>query len=167
MKYRKTTKFFEYIGYLTTKPQKALLLLLLIGVQIGCNKYPKRGQSVNKGDIVGNYETECQTTYSAIERTIIIKNVAEFDSVFKEQSCVNTAKNFDFNSFSILGQRVKFKCDSKIIRELKIDHNSKLYIYKVKFKDVGMCARDGSALNLVIVPKIPVDYIVEFNVEED
>jgi hypothetical protein len=167
MKYRKTSKFFKCTGHLAAKTQKAILLLFVILLQTACNKYPKRGESLNQGGIVSNFETEYQTAYAAIVKTSIIKNVAEFDSVLKDQICVNTSKNFDFNSFSINGQTISFNCNAKIIREVKINHNNKLYTYTINFKDVGMCIRHGMTPNLVIVPKISDDYKVEFKVHED
>lgn len=168
MKLKKTSKIFQRTVYLVTQTKKTFLLLLVILVQTSCNKYPKRGESINKGEIVGNYQdSECYSMTNLFTNTCVIKSMVDFDSILQGSSCINTPTNFDFNSFSIIGQRIKFKCNSKIIREVKIDHSNKLYTYTVKFKDVGTCMSQGSTSNLVIVPKIPADYNVEFKVKED
>ena len=150
-----------------TKNITTYLLLLFVCLQTSCNKYPKRGESVNRGDIIDNFQQpDCYSIKTYTNDECVIKSIADFDSI-KGSTCVPGPINFDFNSFSVIGKTIQFGCDVKIIRELKIDHDNKQYVYTVKFKDVGMCKRLGITSNLVVVPKIPTDYSVIFNVHED
>lgn len=144
-----------------------LLLLLIVFSQTTCKKYPRRGESVNRGDIVDNFRGfECYSINTYTNDACIIRSVADFDTI-KGSTCVPAPIDFDFNSYSVLGQGFKFRCDVKIIREVKIDYNNKQYIYTVNFKDMGTCLRAGYAFNMVVVPKIPADYKVIFKVHED
>lgn len=122
---------------------------------------------MNRGEIIDNFQLpECYSIGTFTNNACIIKSVADLDTI-EGSTCVPAAINFDFNSFSVLGQGFNFDCSAKIIREVKIDHNNKLYNYTVKFKDLGICKKLGMPTNLVVVPKIPADYKVEFNIQED
>jgi len=150
-----------------TKLWTTFLLFIIIFSQTTCEKYPKRGESVNRGDIIDNFrQPDCYSIKTYTNDACIIKSVADFDTI-KGSTCVAGPIAFDFNSYSVIGQGIKFGCNAKIIREVKIDHDNKQYIYTVKFKDVGMCKRAGYSFNLVTVPKIPADYTVVFNVHKD
>jgi hypothetical protein len=146
---------------------KTYFLLLIVLLLNSCDKYPKRGESVNKGDIIDNFNLpDCYSikTYNGDE--CVIKSIADIDTA-GSSACVPDPINLDFNSFSVIGKTIRFDCSAKIIRELKINHDSKQYIFTIKYKQVGICKRLGFAFNLVTVPKIPADYTVVFNVHKD
>jgi len=150
-----------------TKNITTYLLLLFVCLQTSCRKYPKRGESVNRGDIIDNFlEPDCYSIKTYTNNACIIKSIADFDTI-KYSTCVPAPINFDFNSYSIIGQAITYNCEAKIIRELKIDHDNKQYIYTVKYKNVGLCKKLGYSSNLIIVPKIPADYIVKFDLHKD
>jgi len=130
-----------------------------------CKKYPKLGNSVNKGEIIGSIETsKCDYT---MPDEVVIKTQAELDTVFKN-SCTNIPDTFDFVNYSIIGRIINGGgCGLKIIREVIINHVTRNYTYKICFKDKGICFSKLSDYNLVLVPKIPDQYDVVFKVEED
>jgi hypothetical protein len=150
-----------------TRQITTYILLLIVCLQTSCKKYPKRGDSVNRGDIIDNFkQPDCYSVKTYTNDECIIKSIADFDTI-KGSTCLPGPIDFDFNSFSVIGKTIRFGCEVKIIRDLKIDHDNKQYIYTINFKDVGICKKLGFAFNLVKVPKIPSDYTVVFNVHED
>jgi len=127
-----------------------------------CRKYPQRGESVNKGEIVGNYTLpEC---YYPVRPG---NYVTIDDSSDLETSCTPGPLNINFNEHSVLGISISGKCDLKIIREVTIDSDAKVYTYKISFKDAGLCGSKITNLNMVLVPKIPSDYRVDFIIHRD
>jgi hypothetical protein len=144
---------------------KLFLLLALCSMITNCRKYPKRGQSLNKGEIIADYTGVNKSCIYFRNDECIVNSKIELDSIFS--TCITKPDSIDFNSYSILGKTITGACDLKIIRELKIDHSAKQYIYSIKFKDGGICFKKGVDYNLVIVPKIPPEYSVQFNVHED
>ena len=133
----------------------------------GCGKYPRRGESVNRGEIIGNFEMpRCYTAATYTGNVCVIRAAGDLDTA-EFAGCIPAAIDVDFNKVSVLGHTISYGCTAKIIRELKIDHLKKEYNYTVKFKDQGICKRLGMAYNLVLVPKIPEDYRVNFFVHED
>jgi hypothetical protein len=133
-----------------------------------CDKYPRRGESVNRGEIIDNFNYPgcigSIRTYT--DDACIINGISDFDTL-DQQSCIPAQLPVDFNAVSVIGKTIRFDCSAKIIRELSIDHANKQYNYTVNFKDAGICKRLGIAYNLVVVPKIPPGYTVNFMVHED
>jgi hypothetical protein len=72
----------------------------------------------------------------------------------------------DFNSYTLLGiQTGMSECDS-LIREVTVDTSSKKYIYEINIKRYReTCSQILKlSMNWVLVPKLPSEYKVDFNV---
>lgn len=148
-----------------------IFLIVILSIQFTtCHKYPRKGESGNHGDIIDSYKLpDCYGPKStnADADEYIIKSFDDLDTSASYYNCVKGQPNLDFNTYSVIGKTTRGDCNVKIRRELKIDHESKQYIYTISFKDRGICKKLALNNNLVIVPKIPNDYTVVFNVKED
>ncbi len=147
---------------------RSIQLIILFGACLmltACGKYPRRGESVNRGDIVESFILpNCYSIKTYTDNACIVRSFSDLDTL-GGSNCQPAA--FDFNSYSVIGQTITYGCNARIIRELKIDHESKQYLYTVNFKEGGFCKRLGYAYNLVKVPKIQADYTVVFRVHKD
>lgn len=153
---------------------KQLSKIFLIAIAslflVTCHKYPRKGESGNHGEIIDNYVLpNCYSPKSTNNNAdeYIIKSFDDLDTSASYYNCIKGQPNLDFSTYSVIGKTLRGGCSMKIRRELKIDHQNKQYIYTINFKDRGMCKKLVLNDNLVIVPKIPTDYTVVFNVEED
>lgn len=148
--------------------KKSILLLSVIALFSACSKYPKRGQSINKGDIIDNYAvTDINTINLATNGEYVIKDQKMLDSLLYNKPWTdNTNNSFDFNQHSIIGKYISGGCKLSIIRDLCIDHSRKRFTYTIRFRDAGICFAKAVNYNLVIVPKIPDDYTVVVHVKE-
>lgn len=139
------------------------VLLLLTG----CSKYPKRGQSINKGEIVKSYSVNDISYIRYIPNgEYIIKDQKMLDSLLNRLPGQNNTTPIDFTSHSVIGKYISGGCSLRIIRELCIDHTRREYSYTIRFKDSGICFAKAEDYNLVVVPKIPDNYTVSFRVKE-
>jgi len=149
---------------------KITAILLFTLLFVSCHKkYPRKGESGNRGEIIDNYNfPDCYGPKNlSSNNEYIIKSFDDLDTSRSYYNCVKGQPNIDFTVYSVIGKSVKGDCSMKIRRELKIDHQNKQYIYTINFKDRGMCKKLVWNDNFVIVPKIPNDYTVVFKVEED
>ncbi len=147
---------------------KIALFIFTAALFTACHKYPRKGESGNHGEIIGNYELpNCYNPKSNDNYEFIIRSFDDLDTSEAYYNCVKGQSNLDFNTYSVLGKTVRGDCNMKIRRELMINHESKQYIYTISFKDRGICEKLAVNNNLVIVPKIPNDYTIVFKVEED
>lgn len=95
-------------------------------------------------------------------KEFVIRHANDFDY---SEECMIDISGFDFENQSILGKTIAGGCDLKIKRELIIDHYAKTYTFHLRVKDCGICQKEAYNDNLVIVPAIPEDYEVIFEVE--
>jgi hypothetical protein len=144
----------------------ASALLLLTWLMSTCSKFPKRGQSINKGAIVDNFTGTACGIKTYTNDACIIRSTGDFETG-NDPACASSALAFDFKRFSIIGKTISGTCELKIIREVQIDHDKKQYTYTIRFKDKGICMKKAVNDNLVVVPCIPNDYTVLFNAVEE
>ncbi len=123
-----------------------------------------KAKTKNTGSIVQVFSSaECFNPRPNDHGEFVVKSLADLDTA----NCKPTTAPVDFRQHSIIGKSVKGGCNVRIIsRNVTIHHTDKIYEYTVVFKDCGLCKRLGIINNMVIVPKIPNDYTVVFNVKE-
>ncbi|MEZ4916261.1 MAG: hypothetical protein R2836_04680 [Chitinophagales bacterium] len=113
------------------------------------------------GDFIGEYKGDrCSWTGNYFEN-IVIDN----DSTLNYFTGCNSNNTFDFNIYSLIGQRLEGGCNIRTVKNLEINHSSKKYIYTGKVRECGMCKSLEMEFQLMIVPKIPSDYTVVFEVK--
>jgi hypothetical protein len=81
----------------------------------------------------------------------------------------DTAKlpEIDFEKFTLLGKETHGGgCGVKFEREVLKDTKNKKIIYKISVEYIGPCYMLFVSYNFVLVPKIPADYEIEFQVEK-
>lgn len=141
----------------------ALVLILIVVFLGSCGSSPFcRAGTKNTGDIVEVY-SDCLTPLVITNGEFVVRSLKDLDS----GTCLKNMASFDFQNYSIIGKEVTGGCNVRIIsRDVKIDQSAKQYRYTITFKDCGLCKRMAIVPNRVIVPKIPNDYEVSFDVVE-
>jgi hypothetical protein len=79
---------------------------------------------------------------------------------------VQNKTSIDFDKFSVIGKNVAIKgCNPFFIREVVFNSDSKIIDYNISSGNCGWCNYTtlGSD-NAILVPKIPNDYQVRFNI---
>jgi hypothetical protein len=72
----------------------------------------------------------------------------------------------DFDRYTLLGKYASGKCKAKFFRQVLQDDAAKTVTFNILVKDRGLCKSAAISWNWVLVPKIPEDYTITFNVEE-
>jgi hypothetical protein len=144
------------------------VLTLLVGLLVLTNcKYPKRGESRNHAPIIEDFELPpCYSIGTYTNESCVVRHATDF-AADTSGNCPAGPIEFDFNAYSVLGVTITYGCSARIVRELKIDHPGKRYVYTVKYKEAGLCKKLGYDFNLVKVPAIPPDYTVVFDVRKE
>lgn len=72
----------------------------------------------------------------------------------------------DFEKYSILAVRTAVECDVVFHRHVDIDRGNKVCNYHIKMTTYRECKGILINVNLVVIPKIEDDYIVNFSAEQ-
>ena len=138
--------------------------LTLLTILTSCSKGPKCwGDDKNKGDIEDNFEMpDCYGADISTDHNYVIRSSDDLDTL---DNCTRDPFPVDFTQHSIIGQVVSGQCNIKVIRDLTIDDNNKEYVYTVTVKECGLCKKEGIDDQLVLVPAIPNDYTIRFDVK--
>jgi len=144
---------------------KSLVIVVSFLTFSSCGKAPGCwGENKNKGEIINNFTIRsCTSTLYGENHEFIIRTSNDLNS---SEACMIDISGFDFASQSIIGKTVYGGCTMKIKRDLTINHETKIYTYKIIAKDCGFCKKELYNDNLVVVPAIPQDYQVVFEVEK-
>ena len=79
-----------------------------------------------------------------------------------------TMSGFDFSKRTIIGNGVNGGgCSSKIEKNVRRNDATKEYIYTIKATWCGNCEMAIGSYEWISVPKIPADYTIKFNVEQE
>lgn len=142
----------------------AVLVLIIISFSFACSKSPKCwGDNKIKGEIIESISFPiCSLQPGLNDGEYIIRDSSDL-AIFED--CLPDDFEIDFNEVSILGRPTGFQCKAKFIREVSIDNSNKKYIYSITIKECGTCKSMGFTDNFVIVPAIPEDYSVSFDIE--
>ena len=133
---------------------------------LSCNKSLNcKGDDEIKGEIIDDINLSCNYVgQQANDNTYIIKSLNDLIPNSTSEECENSV-NVDFNKYSIIGQRIDGQCKMKIIHDLKIDHDTKKYTLTSKVKEFVFCKSQIISTRLLLVPAIPEDYSVEFEID--
>lgn len=79
----------------------------------------------------------------------------------------STYDPIDFSMYTLLGKYARGKCNVTFERNvIRNDSQKKLY-YDIKVHQCGTCEINWESMNWVLIPKMPNDYEVVFNVNEE
>jgi hypothetical protein len=151
-----------------------LIILLAIGFS-SCSKSPAcKGQDENNGIIekyYGNHNFPmCMETYVNEQGTLVIRSNEELSTII-DSNCANLPEagysedppEIDFSKYSLLGfWATGGGCEIKIVREVTSSDEDGKYYYKIKIIECGLCDMLRYDANLVLVPKLPEDFKVDF-----
>lgn len=151
--------------YSTSKLGLGVFILILFTT---CIKGPRCwGENKNKGIIkseVTDIPFPSDIIGSSIGAKYIISSEIEFKKLF-DSIDYSKLPTIDFNSFTLLGKYETGGCYTKVIREVTDIPKEKKYLYKIKIRNCGACKRGSVLFNFVLVPKLPSDYTVTFEVD--
>jgi hypothetical protein len=78
----------------------------------------------------------------------------------------NVFPEIDFERYSVLGaQATGTGCNVTFEKQVYRDEGSQKIIYAVKVKEEGNCEKTSTNRNLILVPRIPPEYSVEFLIQ--
>lgn len=136
-----------------------LSVLVLISA---CGKSPFCwGDDKDKGIIEEKLSVMC---FPHTGKEFVITNDSKFRQLFYPDTCKQIS--IDFNKYTLLGLYASGGCTMKIKREVIRDEDKKEYFYKVIARDCGMCKKMTFDYNFVLVPKLPKDWTVRFELKE-
>lgn len=147
------------------KTTLTIIILILLTFFTSCIKEPNcRGDDINEGAIIDNYDLPDCYYYSDTVNTheYIILSADDLDTI---DNCTPDPLTIDFSQHSIIGMWVSGQCELKVIRKLTIDNTKKEYLYSMTVRECGLCKLFAHDFQLVLVPAIPNDYTVRFEVE--
>jgi hypothetical protein len=76
----------------------------------------------------------------------------------------NVFPDVDFSRFSVLGYHASGTgCNVTFERHVSRDDQNKSILYELTVIEEGMCEQDFINRNLILVPRIPSDYVVDFS----
>jgi hypothetical protein len=156
-----------------------VILILVLAILNSCSKSPKCwGEDENKGIIVKDYSTRdfpmCIEAYVSEHQQMIITSEEELAGIV-DSNCVNIPEagystvppDIDFNTNSLLGFWATGQCETKFIREVSANETDQKYVYEITVKECGTCKSERYDPNLVLVPKLPDGYSVDFTLRND
>ena len=143
--------------------------VLIIGAFLSCSKSPKCwGDNKNKGIIENSIRIDCEP--ASEQQEFVITNDSIFEQVFTNPftgQLYCTLPVVDFNNYSLLGLFTTGSCEIKYIREVNRNESEQNYHYKVVVKSCGTCKKESYSYNWVTVPKIPDDWNVTFDIDNN
>lgn len=150
--------------------EKIKLILLIIGLSVtySCQDKCDKSDEVNSGEIITKFDINwnCNNTHNAC-----IRNLQEFEDYAQSNNCgtESTAElpYVDFSENSILIYNIVENGCCIFNRTVTLDTTAKIVIYSIdhiKCGCGGIIAMDIWTVdnNMVLVPKIPDDYTIDF-----
>jgi hypothetical protein len=76
----------------------------------------------------------------------------------------NVFHDVDFSQYSVLGYHATGTgCNVTFERHVYSDEQNKAILYELTVVEEGICEKDFNNRNLILIPRIPSDYIVDFS----
>jgi hypothetical protein len=148
---------------------KKMFLMIFLIATLSCIKknceVPK--QIIGTGEIVSTAKVSHPlTTWVMRDKEHIIQSDSQ--NVYNLQVSFDDGKTYDsidFNKYTLLGKYASEGCEVTFQRNVTKNDSEKKYYYKIIVHQCGLCLTNWESMNWVLVPKIPDDYSVEFEVE--
>ena len=138
-----------------------ILIFAILFLLYSCGKRCS-GKSKFSGVIQTDLNKDCLSSVD-FDDGIIIDNDSVFNYYF--DGYYADCFNVDFNNQTLLGLYADGGCKASFIKNVEIDNSAQKYIYTVKVKNCGLCQALSISNNLVLVPKLPDNWTVEFKVK--
>lgn len=104
------------------------------------------------------------------ETEFVINNQDAYKTILSYRKSDSVCKNFafleiDFSEKTLLGKYTfAAGCSINFIRHVFRDNSSKEIIYSINVSEIGRCEKAVYSMNWILIPKIPSDYKVKFEV---
>jgi antitoxin component YwqK of YwqJK toxin-antitoxin module len=96
---------------------------------------------------------------------LIVRNIDEFTKKFGP-IVKNKLPSLDFDKYMVLGNFTRGSCGSYFERFVIKDISRKIYMYVIRIQQPSCISGPGNrSLNVIIIPKVPSNYKIEFKVE--
>lgn len=113
----------------------------------------------------------CINTFDLRDKEFIITSNEIYHSLLQYKSTHPRCENFelpsiDFSQYRLLGKYAQGGgCSIDFVRKVFRDDSNKKIIYSIKVVEEGSCEKLGASVNWILIPKVPSDYSVEFQVK--
>ena len=145
---------------------KSIIFITLIYIT-SCTKKECRKEDGSEGIIVEDLDYNCSNDHK--DKTYIIdSDTAASRQIVGGVACPDyfNADKIDFHKYTLLGQYASGKCNAKFSRIVERIEQEKRYHYKMIVYECGACKKERVSLNLILVPKLPIDWDVTFSIEK-
>ncbi len=143
-----------------------MLVLFQMGCKGDCYDLVDTSSGVIEQDI--NFGS-CFSDVGALESQYIINDEATYQSLgilpINSPDCEGSSlPEIDFNTYTLLGLYADGACDVSFDRIVEKDEAAMKYIYTISVTSCGNCESLRFGMNWVLVPKLPENYTVDFEV---
>ena len=149
--------------------KKLLLILLMVILYCSCEKKDEIVDITNQCIFPEDNYKPC---YSISADTIIIQDTNTYYNVFNTNNLTNyncdtvSLPDIDFNTYSLLGiLTIGSGCSADYKRKIFKDISNKKIIYSISIEYSGLCEMLIYNWNFTLVPKVPDEYTVDFQLE--
>lgn len=105
------------------------------------------------------------------EEEFVVNNDADYQRLLEYKSSSSQCASFilpqiDFSQKTLLGRYASGSgCSVDFIRTINKDDSRKKIVYAINVKKDGLCEKLGFSMNWILIPKIPSNYTVEFQIK--
>lgn len=118
-----------------------------------------------------NEPLSCISPSDLRDSEFIINSDQEYQALLDYKSPSPRCEDFqlpsiDFSQYTLLGKYAQGSgCSIDFVRKIYKDNSNNKIIYSIKVDEKGLCKKLGMSMNWVLIPKVPSDYTVEFEVK--
>ncbi len=105
------------------------------------------------------------------DREFIINSNQEYQTLIGYKVRIQECEDFklpqiDFSQYTLLGKYTQGGgCSVDFVSKVYKDDSKKKISYSIKIDEEGYCEKLVESMNWVLIPKVPFDYSVEFEIE--
>lgn len=149
-------------------------IILILGVALVTILVAGCIQQFNQNEIQFtdmNEELTCISPSDLRDSEFIINSDEKYQALLDYKSPSSRCENFelppiDFTQNTLLGKYAQGGgCSIDFVRKVYKDDSNKKIIYSIKVVEEGLCEMLGMSMNWILIPKVPFDYSVEFEVK--
>ncbi|MEM5871494.1 MAG: hypothetical protein QW051_01335 [Candidatus Aenigmatarchaeota archaeon] len=118
-----------------------------------------------------NEQLTCIDSFELRDGEFIINSDQEYQVLLDYKSPSPGCENFhlpsiDFSQYTLLGKYAEGGgCSIVFVRKIYKDESNKEITYSIKVEGKGYCEKLGMSMNWALIPKVPSDYNVKFEVK--
>ncbi len=138
------------------------IIIFLLTIFYSCKK-----RNINPGIIEQEINFGTCLPINLPQQEYVIQSNTEYQLLLNNSVCQSANfPNIDFSQYSLLGQYTSGKCKITFKRQVTKDEGNQRYNFTVHIFDRGICKKQGQSMNWVLVPKLPTNWTVNFEIKQ-